>query len=242
MHAHLRGATLPVAPQLLLGRGVASCPDDPYLSRQTCVLAYDQATATASVTWMGRQCGALCSRQIAVGSAYAGGGPLQTQVLKQGSQHRLNDGDLIILLGQSGRHTVLIGLDGRSSRPSGREWAALEASALAVAEHAARAELDLKAAQAREQQARQAAARASRATADAALLAWRRDAGPPDSDEDSEGEGGGGGRAGGRGGGIGGGRITVDRVSALGELVTCGVPMADAIAAVGPAAVRTHVT
>ena len=111
-----------------------------------------------------------------------------------------------------------------------------------MAEHAARAELELKAAQAREQQARQAAARASRATADAALLAWRRDAGPPDSDEDSEGEGGGGGRAGGRGGGIGGGRITVDRVSALGELVTCGVPMADAIAAVGPAAVGTHVT
>ena len=64
MQVHLRGGTLPVAPQLVLGRGVASCPDDPYLSRQTCVLAYDQATGTASLTWMGRQCGALCSRQV----------------------------------------------------------------------------------------------------------------------------------------------------------------------------------
>ena len=213
MQVHLRAGSLPVAPQLLLGRGVASCPDDPYLSRQTCVLAYDQATGTASVTWMGRQCGALCSRQVAVGSAYAGGGPLQTQVLQRGSQCLLNDGDMLILLGQSGRYPVLIGLEaheGRSSRPSGREWAAIEASAQAVAEHAAKAELALKAAQARQQQAQQAAEQARRGTADSELLAWRRDPSrpaPTDYDEDSEdgdsdgGRGDGGGGEGGGGGG-----------------------------------------
>ena len=232
MQIHLRGGSLPVAPQLLLGRGIASCPDDPYLSRRTCVLAYDQPTGTASVTWMGRQCGLLCSRRIAVGSAYTAAS-LQTQLMQEGSQCLLNDGDLVILLGQSGRYPVLIGLSG-SGRPSGREWAAIEATALAMAEHAAKAELALMADQGRRQRVQKAAQQASRGGADAELLVWRRGQALRDSTctalsgDSSGGDG--------AGDGEDARRRRHGRNAALSELVHSGVPMGDANDALSTAA------
>ena len=165
---------------LLLGRGHASCPDDPYLSRQHCLLAYNQPTGTASVTWMGRRCGRLCSRRASLGSG-RGATNLQTSLLHQGAQRQLGDGDMVILLGETGRYPVVIALgdgDEENSRPSGREWVVIEATARAAAEWAVRGELAGRVAEEQRAAAQKAAQKAKLAAADAELVDWQRSSAP----------------------------------------------------------------
>ena len=139
MYVHLPSGTARVDGHLLLGRGVESCPDDQYVSRQHCLLAHDAAAATASVTWMGRRPGRLCSRRVQLGSGRATS--LQTQLLQRGAQRQLADGDLVILLGETGRYPALIRLSDDPRRPSAEEWRAIERTAAAATENAARQEL-----------------------------------------------------------------------------------------------------
>ena len=98
---------------VVIGRGTVGVPDDPKLSRQHALVAVESGHPT--LTWMAkhggrvRACNGRCSE------------------LQCGSQVRLAHDDVITLLGESGRHVVVVQLCGAPAdwpplRPSSRAW------------------------------------------------------------------------------------------------------------------------
>ena len=120
-----------------LGRSSPQLADDPRLSRQHALIAFDSAAPRATITWMAKKPGR-------VRSACARSGDHE-QLVYAGAQRIVRDGDVITLLAEAGRHVCLVSIwpasDGRApSRPDARSWALIEADALAAARAAAKHE------------------------------------------------------------------------------------------------------
>ena len=123
---HLPLGDLAVGSQASIGRG-SRLPDDPHLSRLVAVLSFDAGRASSSITWMARRAGRL----------HTASGPVLE--LACGAQRQVFDGDLISLIGDTGRYPALvrIGQDPLPLRPAAAEWARLESECLAGARAAA---------------------------------------------------------------------------------------------------------
>jgi hypothetical protein len=119
---------------LVLGRGLPHLREDPMLSRQHCIIAFEPWQPIATVTWMGRREGRLRSRSRQ-----------RVEKITCGAQRTLVDGDTLALLADTGRHIALISIQPASAtprtRPDARSWALLEHDARADARAAARLEI-----------------------------------------------------------------------------------------------------
>lgn len=112
-----------------IGRATRGMPDDPNLSRQHAVIAFEPHTHVGSLLWMAKRRGRL--RSNATGRFVE---------LDVGAQHALFPNDVITLLADSGKHVVLVQVGVVCTRPPAGAMDLLKSVARADAHAAARQE------------------------------------------------------------------------------------------------------